>query len=376
MVRSSQLHQVGWSLCSISFIVVLARCYCRKYALDRFGWDDGFMVLTMCASIACVSLVSAGARHGFGLHLADITDPYSREQAVKFAFLAPAVSIIASTLGKISTVLFLMRLLGGSAKRRQKWFLYSITSIMVALNIFIVGILFGQCTPMQKIWRQDVPGRCLSPQIIDYGGRTQSVWNAIMDLVNAGFPAYMIWKLQIKKSTKWGLTFLMGGGVFAATATFVKVYYMRDVSQLADVTHAWAPIAIWYMAEIFVLIITGSLPTLRPLLSQIRGRLPSSGDTGNSRRYLENAGGLHKPYAQSQSGNLQQMIGSKSSRGGGRSTPGDVTVALNEIDNIITHEAGSSTDSILRNDDSRRVQETPGAIYVQKKVQVNYSQRR
>jgi hypothetical protein len=38
-----------------------------------------------------------------------------------------------------------------------------------------------------------------------------TVWNAFMDLVTALFPAYMVWRLQLKISTKWGLSFLMGG---------------------------------------------------------------------------------------------------------------------------------------------------------------------
>lgn len=33
----------------------------------------------------------------------------------------------------------------------------------------------------------------------------------------------------------------------AAAATFVKVYYMRDLTKLSDVTYAWSPISIWYM---------------------------------------------------------------------------------------------------------------------------------
>jgi hypothetical protein len=33
----------------------------------------------------------------------------------------------------------------------------------------------------------------------------------------------------------------------AAAATFVKVYYMRDLAKLSDVTYAWSPISIWYM---------------------------------------------------------------------------------------------------------------------------------
>ena len=46
-----------------------------------------------------------------------------------------------------------------------------------------------------------------------------AVWNAFMDLVTALFPAYMVWRLQLKTSTKWGLTFLMGGGVLYALHT-------------------------------------------------------------------------------------------------------------------------------------------------------------
>lgn len=86
-----------------------------------------------------------------------------------------------------------------------------------------------------------------------------------MDLTTAMFPIYMVWRLQMKRSTKWGLSFLMCGGILcvlidmdpksidllmscsAAAATLVKVYYMRDLAMLSDVTYAWAPISLWYM---------------------------------------------------------------------------------------------------------------------------------
>jgi hypothetical protein len=147
------------------------------------------------------------------MHLDDITNDYDREQARKYTFIAPVVSIVSSTAGKISMVLFLLRILGASTERWQKWFLFSVTIIMIGLNIFAIGILLGSCQPMEKAWKPEVPGKCLSAGWFDYGGRLQSVWNAFMDFVTAGFPAYMVWRLSIKKSTKWGLTALMGGSV-------------------------------------------------------------------------------------------------------------------------------------------------------------------
>ncbi|PSN70584.1 hypothetical protein BS50DRAFT_486793 [Corynespora cassiicola Philippines] len=215
MVESyqKQLNEVGWSLCTISMLVVAGRCYCRLVALKRFGWDDAFMVFAMASGVACAALVSAGVKYGFGLHLLDIKSDHDREQALKYTFIAPAISIVASTAGKISMVFFLIRLLGSSAKAIHRWILYTVTFIMVGLNIFIIGVLLGNCTPMEKTWKPATPGKCLPSGYLEYGGRIQAIWNAIMDLVTAFFPAYMVWRLQMKNSTKWGLTFLMGGGV-------------------------------------------------------------------------------------------------------------------------------------------------------------------
>jgi hypothetical protein len=172
--------------------------------------------------------VSIGVRHGYGLHLTDIDDPDERELALKFTYISPAPSILASTSGKISMILLLLRLLGHSAKRRHRWFLLIVAAVIVALNIFTIGIIVGQCSPVEKSWKPWAPGKCLGPRWLDIGGRLQAgqcsflvrttethitpVWNAFMDLVTALFPMYMVWRLQLKTSTKWGLTFLMGGG--------------------------------------------------------------------------------------------------------------------------------------------------------------------
>lgn len=146
-----------------------------------------------------------------------------------FTYVAPSVSIVAATFGKVSMVLFLVRLLGPSARRRHLWFLYSVTFVMIGLNAFAMGILLGGCSPMQKAWIPTTPGTCINPLMFEYGGRVQAskyssfsivgislivtVWNAIMDLTTALFPVYMVWRLQMKSSTKWGLTFLMCGGI-------------------------------------------------------------------------------------------------------------------------------------------------------------------
>lgn len=179
-----------------------------------------------------MALISAAVTHGYGLHLIEITDPSDREKTLMLTFLAPAVSVVASTLGKISMVLFLVRLLGSSTKKVHLWLLYGVTAIMIGVNIFMIGILLGQCTPMEKSWKPHVDGTCVSLAVWDFGARTQAGtfpapmtmvnyllivglgWNAFMDLLTAGFPIYMVWSLQLRTSTKWSLSALMAGGLW------------------------------------------------------------------------------------------------------------------------------------------------------------------
>ena len=100
-----------------------------------------------------MALVSAAISHGYGMHLVDICDPLDREQALMLTYVAPTISILASTLGKLSMVLFLVRLLGQLARRIHLWLLYSVAAVMIGANIFTVGLLLGGCMPMEKSWR-------------------------------------------------------------------------------------------------------------------------------------------------------------------------------------------------------------------------------
>ncbi|KAF2123876.1 hypothetical protein P153DRAFT_303213 [Dothidotthia symphoricarpi CBS 119687] len=208
-----QLDQVSWSLCGLAIFAVSARCYCRICVLRKFGWDDGFMVVALGFGLCMSVLVSVAVQYGYGLHVADITDTYRREQALKYVYIAPAPCILSSTAAKISMVFFLLRLLGHSATKRHRWVLYIVTGIRVALNVFIIPIIVGQCSPIEKSWKPWVPGKCLDSSWLNIGGRLQAIWNAVVDLVTAIIPVYMVWKLQLKTSTKWGLSSLMGGGI-------------------------------------------------------------------------------------------------------------------------------------------------------------------
>lgn len=96
------------------------------------------------------------------MHYHAIPSPADRINAFKYTILAPNFSVISTTTGKISVVLFLIRVMGQAATKLQRYFLYVVTVISVVVNIMCIVVLTGFCVPAQSIWNPSVPGNCMS----------------------------------------------------------------------------------------------------------------------------------------------------------------------------------------------------------------------
>jgi hypothetical protein len=126
------------------------------------------------SGIGCAALVTVATRYGFGLHLQTISNLADREEAIKYNLIAPCLAIVSSTLSKVSMVVFCLQLLGRSATKLHRWFIFSVLAAMIVLNIFIVVILIAFCKPVEKAWRPQIEGTCLPGGVMSTGGRFQS----------------------------------------------------------------------------------------------------------------------------------------------------------------------------------------------------------
>ncbi|QKX55412.1 uncharacterized protein TRUGW13939_02505 [Talaromyces rugulosus] len=288
------------------------------WSLAGKGWEDGLMMFAWAGAIVTTALVTLSTTYGFGLHFDAIDSAANKSLATKYTLIPPAISLLSAGAAKISIVIFLMRILGSSAKLPYKLILYIPTIIMIGANIFAMVVLLGYCTPPQKAWNPSIPGHCMSAETLDIGGRAVTVYNAAMDFLCAFFPIYMVWRLNMKTRTKWGLAVVMGGGILGAAASLVKVVMMSNIKNTSDITYSWAPIALWYMTEMFAIIIAGSIPTLRPLWKVIRG-LQSTSQSNLSSGYRSNSQPIKKNSSKSKDGSTP-------------AAPGLYTIALRDLD--------------------------------------------
>ena len=108
------------------------------------------------------------------MHLLEIPNPEDRIKAFKYTVIAPNFSVVSTTTGKISIVIFLLRLLGPASTSFQRWFLYALTFVSICMNILAIVVIMGFCIPAEKIWRPETPGSCMSPTLQLVAGMAQA----------------------------------------------------------------------------------------------------------------------------------------------------------------------------------------------------------
>lgn len=141
---------------------------------SSFAGDQPDRILVQLSALVCSALVQVGIHYGLGQHLMEISNEYDRIEAFKYTVIAPNFSIVSTTTGKISVVIFLLRLMGQAATKPKKYFLYGLTVLSIILNTMCIIILIGFCIPAKKIWIPSTPGHCMSLQTQLVIGETQA----------------------------------------------------------------------------------------------------------------------------------------------------------------------------------------------------------
>ncbi|KAL4881779.1 hypothetical protein BJY04DRAFT_217845 [Aspergillus karnatakaensis] len=281
--QSVSITAVSWSLGALSTLMVGIRLYTRVTVTRKPGWDDFFIALSLASAIVCSALVEIAVSYGLGKHMADISDPFDRTQAIKYTVIAPNFSVVSTTTGKISVAIFLLRLMGPSATIGQRWFLYILTVISIAWNVLAIIAIIGFCRPAKKIWMPETPGSCFPLQFQLVAGTSQAAFNAFADLSLAVFPIWIFRRVQLATMKKIGIIAILGAGIFAAAATLVKCILLKNLPEHADITWSWSPITTWYSIEMYVIVLCASLPTLPQSYSAFLNKRSTYYDTSNQR---------------------------------------------------------------------------------------------
>ncbi|KAJ9134127.1 Integral membrane family protein [Pleurostoma richardsiae] len=252
----------------MALVTLGARLYVRLAMIKNFGWDDAFMSFAMALTVAGQGIVIAEVSHGAGRHIGDV-DPAVYMIGMKLNFITQPLYLVAICVVKLSIGSSLLRIAS------TKFYKTLIISIMGFMAFYTTGCFFTivfQCTDIRMLWDGSVKGTCWTQRTLQALSYTNLALNIMTDLLFAVvIPTPMLWGLNVNRRTRITLMGILGLGVFACAACFIKLGYLVNYGKLGDWLWDSRNITIWTVVECNIGIIAGSLPTLRPLFKTILG---------------------------------------------------------------------------------------------------------
>ncbi|KAL6717504.1 hypothetical protein ACLMJK_005419 [Lecanora helva] len=263
--------RVTWSEASLALVLILVRTYTNAVFVKAFKWDYFWALLALVTGIIAQAILTVGATSGLGTHLR-LLEPWQLVKALKYSWIAQILGIQMNGFAKNAVIAFLLRIQDRAQSRKMTfltYFLYFIGISNFAVNTTEMSMVLTSCSPTEKFWNPVLAGNCNHVSRTYHVGYFQGSWVATSDILLAAYPILVFWNLKISARVKVGLCLLMAGGLLAAVAGFIKTVAISRINVEVDGTYSTAPLIIWAFTEHWLVLILGTLPTLRPLFVHV-----------------------------------------------------------------------------------------------------------
>ncbi|CAI7655499.1 unnamed protein product [Penicillium glandicola] len=274
--------RLGITMGVIATIFMAMRVYVRL-RINKFGttaliWALIAWLLTTITQIFGVISVL----HGLGNHITIVNEVGELRNYLLFTWITVFFFNMAIPIGKVAVAAFLIELNSQSNPKIRRS-LIVVAALNIILNIPQVLMAWFQCSPPSALWDPLRQNQCNHTTSVNYTYFVGAV-AAVSDFYLAIIPVTMLVPLRIDKKLKWGLSFLMGCGVFAGAAAIVRTWaasfivsadsscallltiicnktewFANDPTDGVGILFCWGEIEEW------VVLITMSIPPVWPL---------------------------------------------------------------------------------------------------------------
>ncbi|KAJ5489729.1 hypothetical protein N7539_004619 [Penicillium diatomitis] len=290
------LH-LGITLAIIATIFMSLRVYVRLF-INKFGTTA--LILSLIAWLLTAITQTFGVLavlHGLGNHVTSIAQVGELGNFLFYTWMTVFFFNLAIPTGKVAVAAFLIEMNGqGNPKIRKS--LIAVAATNIAVNIPQALLVWVQCSPTNALWDPLQQDKCDYRKNVYYNYFVGSV-AALSDLYLAVVPIHMLLPVKIDRKLKWGLSFLMGCGVFAGVAAIVRTWAAKFILS-EDSSYGVGILFCWGEVEEWLVLITMSIPPVWPVFRPFTTRFVKSTATGSRRRgYTYN---LKTPYSTTAAG--------------------------------------------------------------------------
>lgn len=289
-----RLFAVTITFLVLAWVTVSLRCLTRLKITKAFGLDDYLIVISLLVFTAFCSCQLAGIHYGIGRHNVDVAVP-NVVQALKYQILCEIFYFADTALIKLSVGFLLRRITPNSAKVYCT-ILYVSMAILTLWSIITFCIILFQCNPVYTAWdKRSGEGHCLKPAAIANVGYAFSAMDIVFDWMFALLPIPMLWSIKMSLQMKLSLILILGLGVFASTATLVRLKYIVGLKDPGDILYSLTEALMWTTIEAGIGIAAASIATMRPLFRSCS--MPGFSSTGSQSHTLQTfSNSYHQSY--------------------------------------------------------------------------------
>ncbi|KAF4984891.1 hypothetical protein FZEAL_44 [Fusarium zealandicum] len=278
---ASTVTQAYW-IFGVEFAIATAflvqRIYTNTVLLRKFFIDDCLLILAWILSIAAQSFLLHAYSHDLlGVHAWELTlDDHTMSSLL---VLCTTLTYIPTTiLSKLTLCFFYYRL------SPSRWYHYSVYFTGFICSCSLIGIWFSvlfACKPVAAAWdvRLELTSTCINRPPVYI---TQAAFGCVTDLMLLLLPLPTVLGLQMSTRHKLGLVGMFAIGSITLITSIVRLVLLLPALSNPDQSWTLAEGCLWVIIEANLLIICGSLPTLRVFLRRVAPRILAEKSTAKS----------------------------------------------------------------------------------------------
>ncbi|MCJ1459191.1 hypothetical protein MMC28_009568 [Mycoblastus sanguinarius] len=269
--RQVELVVITSFLIFLSTLTVALRLVSRWMFQKPFFLDDYVIVFALLLSYGDCICQFVGVQYGLGQHM----DEIGRQTKVSYFIIWYILQLFWNTTLpaiKISILLFYRRLYPVRSLHITSSI---IGAIVVAWYIAIQVTAIVQCLPIRYYWQRTGQGYCI--HLIRFNIALASI-NLVTDVAVLILPIPAIWRLQLPKSKKIGLSAVFLAGLLVCIASVIRLKTLTGIDA-KDITWSNAYPGLWAAIEASLGVVAACLPSLGRIRHKMIGRSPSTPKT-------------------------------------------------------------------------------------------------
>ncbi|KAK5652023.1 hypothetical protein OQA88_10926 [Cercophora sp. LCS_1] len=265
------LNLLIWVLAGAATLFLGLRIWTKRQRRIRLWHDDQILIVAWTSLVLSCILQTVDTQIGFG-RSHDGLDADTIVTARLVSIVAGFFLILAATWSKTSFAVTLLRISEGW---HRKVVIFVIVTVNLAHAVSCV-VQWIQCWPVQRLWMQDLPGSCLSLDLVNGYNMFVAGYSGLMDLGLALLPWLILrsttnplvssWpSTKLRKSEMLNVSLAMSMAVFAGIASFAKIWAIHQINYINAQPEHIVVLMVLGTAEGAVTIMAVSVPVLRSL---------------------------------------------------------------------------------------------------------------